>query len=406
MSGNGQRYNVGGILLERPFKIRRLGHFGFNITKLEEARRFYGDLLGFIVSDKADFSRAPWFPKDAEFGDTHGYFMRYGTDHHAMVLFSKPVMDQRADRKFAPEVTINQITWQCGSLREIGDAHTYFMEQQVRLQRVGRDMPGSNWHTYVYDPDGHTNELYYGIEQVGWNGNSKPRALYYRGFQDKPELPQMSEAAEVADAEAKGIDIFSGHRPAAPNGGAKFDVDGVLLERPFKITKIGPVRLFVDDVDQAEAFYTRHLGLVKTEETQYRGARCVFLRCGAEHHSLALYPKELRGVLGLSPHTTCLSFGVELANYRQLRAARDFLKAQGCTFVDLPPELYPGIDYSAFALDPDGHCIQLYYYMEQVGWDGRVRPATERRQVGAAWPEALEPLPDTYVDQVFQGPFG
>ena len=103
MSANGQRYNVGGILLERPFKIRRLGHFGFNLTKLEEARHFYGDLLGFIVSDKADFSRAPWFPKDQGLGDTHGYFMRYGTDHHAMVLFSKPVMDQRADRKFAPE---------------------------------------------------------------------------------------------------------------------------------------------------------------------------------------------------------------------------------------------------------------------------------------------------------------
>jgi len=33
--------------------------------------------------------------------------MRYGSDHHAMVLFSKPVMDVRADRKFAPEVTIN-----------------------------------------------------------------------------------------------------------------------------------------------------------------------------------------------------------------------------------------------------------------------------------------------------------
>src|SRR5579863_7073733 len=29
MSGNGQRYDVGGILLPRPFKIRRLGHFGF-----------------------------------------------------------------------------------------------------------------------------------------------------------------------------------------------------------------------------------------------------------------------------------------------------------------------------------------------------------------------------------------
>jgi catechol 2,3-dioxygenase-like lactoylglutathione lyase family enzyme len=406
MSANGHRYDVGGIRLERPFKIRRLGHFGFNMTKLEEGRHFYGDLLGLAISDKADFSRAPWFPKDAGFGDCHGYFMRYGTDHHAMVLFAKEVMDRRADRKFAPEVTINQITWQCGSLREIADAYSYFEEQQVRIQRVGRDMPGSNWHTYVYDPDGHTNELYYGIEQIGWNQESKPRAMYYRGFQQKPELPQMSEAAELAEAAAKGIDIFSGHRPAAPNGGMKYDVDGVLLPRPFKITKIGPVRLFVDDVERAEAFYTRHLGLIRSEETAYRGARCVFLRCGAEHHCLALYPKELRGVLGLSAHTTCLSFGIELANYAQLRASLDFLKSSGVRLLDLPPELYPGIDYSAFAIDPDGHCIQLYYYMEQIGWEGRVRPAAERRPTTQPWPEALDPLSDSYLDQTFQGPFG
>ncbi len=151
-----------------------------------EGREFYGDLLGFTASDTLDFSRAPWFPKDADLGDPRGYFMRYGTDHHAFVLFPKRVMDHRADRKFAPEVTINQITWQCGSLKEIADAHTYFEEQQVRIQRVGRDMPGSNWHVYVYDPDGHTNEFYYGIEQIGWNQLSKPREMYYRGFNEKP----------------------------------------------------------------------------------------------------------------------------------------------------------------------------------------------------------------------------
>ena len=406
MTGTGKRFDVGGVLLPRPFKIRRLGHFGFNAVRMDESRDFYRDLLGFKHSDVLDFGKMPWAPKRDDLGDTRGYFMRYGTDHHAFVLFNKKVLDHRPDRKFAPEVTINQITWQCGSLKEIMDAHTYFQDQGVPIQRVGRDMPGSNWHVYVYDPDGHTIELYYGIEQIGWNQNSKPRAMYYRGFQDKPELPQMSEAAEVAEAQAKDIDIYSGHRPAAPNGGAKYDVDGVLLPRPFKITKIGPVRLFVEDVGQAERFYTERLGLTKSEESEYRGARCVFLRTGAEHHSLALYPKELRGVLGLSPHTTCLSFGVELANYAQLREAVAFLKAQGCTILELPPELYPGIDYSAFALDPDGHCIQLYYYMEQIGWDGRVRPAAERRRVSATWPEALEPLADTYVDQTFQGPFG
>jgi catechol 2,3-dioxygenase-like lactoylglutathione lyase family enzyme len=400
------RYNVGGVYLPRPFKVRRLGHFGFNVEKLPEGREFYGDLLGFTASDTLDFSRAPWYPKDTDLGDPHGYFMRYGTDHHAFVLFPKKVMDHRADRKFAPEVTINQITWQCGSLKEITDAHTYFQEQQVRVQRVGRDMPGSNWHVYVYDPDGHTNEFYYGIEQIGWNQLSKPRELYYRGFQEKPPLPQMSEAAEVAEAEAKGIAVLSGHRPqdGLP---ANYDVEGVMLPRPFKITKIGPVSLFVDDVDRAEAFYTERVGFVRSEEARYQGARCVFLRCGAEHHSLGLFPKELRRTLGLRESSTCMSFGVELGSYSQLREAIAFLKSRGVTFVDaIPPELYPGIDYSAFALDPDGHCIQLYYYMEQVGWDGRVRPQSMRRQTARGWPEALEPLSDTYVDQVFQGPLG
>src|SRR5437870_9172662 len=336
MSTNGQRYDVGGVLLERPFKIRRLGHFGFNVNKIEEAREFYGDLLGFTQSDKADFSRAPWFPKDQDLGP-QGYFMRYGTDHHAMVLFSKKVMDLRADRKFAPGVTINQITWQCGSLKEIADAHTYFQDQGVPIQRVGRDMPGSNWHVYVYDPDGHTIELYYGIEQIGWNQLSKPTEMYYRGFREKPSLPQVSEITEVAEALDKGIDVLAGNRTREALA-ETFDVEGVLLPRPLKFTKIGPVGLFVADVARAEAFYTGHLRFAKSEETTFRGVRCVFLRAGAEHHSVGLFPRELRRTLGLSEHTTCMSFGVEVGSYAQLREAVSYLKSHGVTFVDsIPP---------------------------------------------------------------------
>jgi catechol 2,3-dioxygenase-like lactoylglutathione lyase family enzyme len=230
--------------------------------------------------------------------------------------------------------------------------------------------------------------------------------MYYRGFNEKPSLPQMSEAAELFEAQDKGIDVLSGHRPGRPPA-ATYDVEGVLLPRPFKITKIGPLSLFVADVEQAETFYRDRLGFTVSETVTYKGARCVFLRCGAEHHSIGLFPKELQKPLGLSQHTTCMSFGVELGSYKQLREAIAFLKSNGVTFIDsIPPELYPGIDYTAFGLDPDGHCIQLYYYMEQIGWDGKVRPQSERRQVSRDWPAALEPLSDTYVDQVFQGPLG
>jgi hypothetical protein len=73
----------------------------------------------------------------------------------------------------------------------------------------------------------------------------------------------------------------------------------------------------------------------------------------------------------------------------------------------VPPELYPGIDYAAYAFDPEGHAIQLYYYMEQVGWEGRPRPAAERRGVDPSnWPDTLEPLADTFKGEPLLGPWG
>jgi hypothetical protein len=129
-----------------------------------------------------------------------------------------------------------------------------------------------------------------------------------------------------------------------------------------------------------------------------------------QHHALALFPVELRARLGLSAHTTCAAFGVQLANYRQLREAVRFLTEHGCRFVDsVPPDLYPGIDYAAHVLDPDGHCIQLYYTMEQVGWDGLPRPRDQRRLTSvdpATWPETVSALPDTFAGEPFLGPWG
>jgi len=115
----------------------------------------------------------------------------------------------------------------------------------------------------------------------------------------------------------------------------------------------------------------------------------------------------LRGELGLNPDTSCASMGVEVGSYQQLRDAVGFLKKHGVPFTDaIPPELYPGVDYAAHILDPAGHCIMLHYYMERIGWDGKPRPAELRRKVGKDWPEAIEPMSDTYADQTFMGPLG
>jgi hypothetical protein len=64
------------------------------------------------------------------------------------------------------------------------------------------------------------------------------------------------------------------------------------------------------------------------------------------------------------------------------------------------------MDYVAHAFDADGHCIQLYYYMEQVGWDGKARPAGSRRPVEKTWPATVEALPDAFEGEAFLGPWG
>jgi catechol 2,3-dioxygenase-like lactoylglutathione lyase family enzyme len=399
------RYDVGGVLLARPFRIRRLGHFGVNVDNVEEALHFYSDLLGFMVSDEADFGSRLSSEQRSQLGasaSTKGYFTRYGTDHHAFVLFPRKTF-QLMQGEEPSEITLNQITWQVGSLGEVVDGSRYFEERGVRVRRSGRDTPGSNWHTYPYDPDGHVNELYYGIEQVGWNGYSKPRAMYNRGFRERPPLPQISEFDEVQSAIAEGIDLESGYRFIEKNP-RTFDVDGILLARPFKIVRIGPVRLFVRDVGQSRDFYESVMGLSVTETVKWRGHDCVFMRVNTEHHSLALYPMELRSELGLSAHTTLMSFGVQLANYRQLRDAVPFLRERGVEVRALPPELSPGIDYSCLAMDPAGHAVQLYYYMQQVA-----PPRSEFNAPGAesiaSWPATVDGRADSFGGEPYLGPW-
>ncbi len=69
MTATSKRYNVGGVMLDRPFKIRRLGHFGFNAHNMEECLHFYRDLLGFKLSDVLDFKQIPGMGEKLEHVD-------------------------------------------------------------------------------------------------------------------------------------------------------------------------------------------------------------------------------------------------------------------------------------------------------------------------------------------------
>lgn len=403
---NDQRFNVGGIMSARPFRIQRLGHFGLNFRDMPAALDFYGGLLGFKVSDTLDFRRALDDQTNiAAEDETRAFFTRIGSDHHCFVL-----MPDRVRRLMNPrlpsDMTINQITWQVSSLREVVDASHWFETNGVPISRNGRDTPGSNWHVYPVDPDGHTIELYYGIEQIGWDGLSKPEVLHRFGARRPPQLPHMPEYLEIADVVREGEDLASGTR-SLETGPPAYDVGGVLLPRPFRVLGIGPVGLFVADVEASVRFYTDLCGLVVTEQTLWHGHTIAYLRAGTEHHTLVLYPLALRAELGWSVGTTCMSFGMRVNDYDQLKSALEFLQDAGVEIRHLPAELTAGIDYSAFAIDPEGHAVQLYFCMDQVGWDGRPRPMTNLFPGEFNdWPAAIIYSDHILKGEVFLGPWG
>lgn len=401
-----ERFTVGGVRLARPFKIRRLGHVGINFADVEKVLPFYRDLLGLMVSDELELG-GRMSPEDrARHPQTRAYFMRHGNEHHSMVLFPGPAINTLAGKPpVTPSSALNQVAWQVGSLREVNGGIASLKASNVDLLRVGRDQPGSNWHVYGFDPDRQANELFYGMEQIGWDRRSKAQDGYSRLFETPPD-PIPPEYQELADAAARGVDLAAGHRYDRM-GEPGYDAGGVKLARPFKVTRVGPLRLFVNDLEKSLAFYRDRLGLSVTEEVVWQGHRCVFLRAGTEHHALGLYPVALRARLGFRANSNCMSVGLQVADYAQLRSALAYLGERGARIEKLPPELSPGIDYSAFVFDPEGQAVQLYYYMEQIGWDGRPRPAALRPAIdNDRWPDAVDAPDDVFSGEAYLGPWG
>src|SRR5438067_1787726 len=133
-----QLYRVGGVLLERPFMVRRLGHVGFHFTDMPGALHFYRDLLGFRISDTIDF-RTRVDPAKLEGLDPHTYFTRFATDHHSFVFGSKQVREIARPGASAHNRVddMGQISWQVDIQAELAfytEKMGFTITERVQLQ--------------------------------------------------------------------------------------------------------------------------------------------------------------------------------------------------------------------------------------------------------------------------------
>ena len=315
-------------------KVKKLGHVAIEVSDVKRAEAFYRDILGLKVSDELDLRE--------RYGiDGRVVFMRSDADHHCFVLF--PRLKGSAEGSPA-DSRLNHIAFEVERLEELLDAARFLKERGVTIVRgPGQHFPGSNYYLDLLDPDGNRIQLFCGMEQIGWDGQSKPKALW----RDREQLDETE------------------------------------AERPWclKPRKLGHLGIFVRDIERSKKFYTEVLGL---ELSDVNEQGIVFLRCGADHHDTVLVP--------LSPDQAeearqgrreIQQISYEARDVEEIYRAFRFLREKGVTIVSGPRRRGPGHDITLDFLDPDGNVVQLYCEMEQIGWSGLSRPKEqwERREL-------------------------
>lgn len=143
---------------------------------------------------------------------------------------------------------------------------------------------------------------------------------------------------------------------------------------PFRITKIGHVVLNVSDLERSARFYTEVLGFEISDvypEAMMPGGM-VFMRFGGDHHGIALV-----GALdGTSTGTELHHLAFEVGSLDEVLLAARRLRDAGAT-IDFEGRRRAGVQIAVEFRDPDGHRLEIYWGLDQVGSDGRVRPAEE-----------------------------
>jgi catechol 2,3-dioxygenase len=145
---------------------------------------------------------------------------------------------------------------------------------------------------------------------------------------------------------------------------------------PFDLRKIGHVVLMVTDLKRSVAFYTGVLGFKVSDiygDDMMPGGM-VFMRCNADHHGLAL----IGGAPGPSETRELHHMAFEVGSLDEVFRARKHLRECGATVL-FDGRRRAGVQIAVEFLDPDGHNLEIYWGLDQVGTDGITRPKEQWR---------------------------
>jgi catechol 2,3-dioxygenase len=158
---------------------------------------------------------------------------------------------------------------------------------------------------------------------------------------------------------------------------------------PIRIKKIGHVVLSVSDIERSTKFWTEIMGF-KISDRNENGM--VFFRNATDHHTIALVAAQEKNDLPKRGQLGFDHMALEVGSVSELFKVREFLRSKGIKIFyegRRGPGGNPGLEF----FDPDGYKIEIYAAMDQIGTDGRSRPASEWRRATTLEEAVANPLP-------------
>ena len=147
-----------------PIKVKKLGHVVYEVSDVARSTAFWTEIMGFHVSDRNEFGMV---------------FLNCAGDHHTIALVPSPGRAKSA-KLGEGSLQIHHWAMEVDSMETLFKARDFLKSRGIEITYEGRRGPGGNPGVEFKDPDGFSVEIYYGMDQIGPDGRSRPPEQWSR----------------------------------------------------------------------------------------------------------------------------------------------------------------------------------------------------------------------------------